>query len=457
MGNISENQEGLIKKQKICVEGQNEAHFFENVFTQIVEKGYITQETLQRIQVELLNLWTEQIEAYNAGKSSSIQEKKAKSLMESIYETLGFRLKALEDLDDSIALIQSHSIKSLFEEGQELIENRYQKLKEEYKILQARLLPTENIAYRDTYDEGLAPFFKFYSPKFESHECPCSIDYPLSNDRMEAVGIDCMVDYIEKSLMEHDLCIKFKPEEIEALLEGYHKGYRDLLINIFDLVLMNVIGRLIVGKDEKGLLLEPEDLKKLEQTLEILPTASLEKLFKDKALEILEKFNLTSLKMKTYTFQTIGKFVPRVEVGLEEDNLDKVFIVAKDEYMEKLEYAGGNRLADSEFKTLTEEIRECKTVKDKLYWIQQKVEHAEDLRDILEADCIFEEEYIEIYKSFEDVEIAMLWALCRVDDHDMSEVEVDKEWFNYLKQYLNEMPQERRESILELSHKISNR
>lgn len=457
MGNVSENQEGLIKKQKICVEGQNEAHFFGNVFTQIVEKGYITEETLQRIQVELLNLWTEQIEAYNAGKSSSIQEKKAKSLMESIYETLGFRLKALEDLDDSIALIQSHSIKSLFEEGQELIENRYQKLKEEYKILQARLLPTENIAYRDTYDEGLAPFFKFYSPKFESHECPCSIDYPLSNDRMEAVGIDCMVDYIEKSLMEHDLCIKFKPEEIEALLEGYHKGYRDLLINIFDLVLMNVIGRLIVGKDEKGLLLEAEDLKELEGILEVLPTASLEKLLKDKALEVLEKFDLTSLKMKAYTLQTVGKFVSRVEVGLEEDNLDKVFIVVKEEYTQKLEYVGGNRLADSEFKALTEEIRACKTVKDKLYWIKQKVEHAEDLRDILEADCIFEEEYIEIYKSFEDVEIAMLWALFRVDDHDMSEVEVDKEWFNYLKQYLNEMPQERREAILEMSYKISNR
>ena len=127
------NREGLIKKQKICVEGQHEGHFFENVFSQIVEGGYITEETLQRIQVEMVNLWTEQIEAYNAGKSSSIQEKKAKSLMESVYQTLGFRLKALEDLDDSIELIQSQSIKSLFEEGQKLIENRYQKLKEEYE------------------------------------------------------------------------------------------------------------------------------------------------------------------------------------------------------------------------------------------------------------------------------------------------------------------------------------
>lgn len=456
MGNDSGNREGLIKKQKICVEGQHEGHFFENVFSQIVENGYITEETLQRIQVEMVNLWTEQIEAYNAGKSSSIEEKKAKSLMESVYQTLGFRLKALEDLDDSIELIQSQSIKSLFEEGQKLIENRYQKLKEEYKLLQTRLLPTENIAYRDTYDEGLAPFFKFYSPKFESHECPCSIDYPLSNDRMEAVGIDCMVDYIEKSLMEHDLCIKFQPEEIEALLEGYHKGYRDLLINIFDLVLMNVIGRLIVGKDEKGLLLEYEDLKKLEKKLEILPTASLEKLLKDKGLEVLEKFNLTSLKMRAYTLQTIGKFVSRVEVGLEEDELDKVFIAAKDEYAQKVEYVGGNRLKDDDFKTLTEEIRDCRAVQDKLYWIKQKVEHAEDLRDILEADCIFEDEYIEIYKSFEDIEIAMLWALCRVDDYDMSEVEIDKEWFEYLKQCLNQMPQERREAILEMSHKISN-
>ena len=353
MGNDSGNREGLIKKQKICVEGQHEGHFFENVFSQIVEGGYITEETLQRIQVEMVNLWTEQIEAYNAGKSSSIQEKKAKSLMESVYQILGFRLKALEDLDDS--------------------------LDDSIELIQSRLLPTENIAYRDTYDEGLVPFFKFYSPKFESHECPCSIDYPLSNDRMEAVGIDCMVDYIEKSLMEHDLCIKFQPEEIEALLEGYHKGYRDLLINIFDLVLMNVIGRLIVGKDEKGLLLEYEDLKKLEKKLEILPTASLEKLLKDKGLEVLEKFNLTSLKMKAYTLQTIGKFVSRVEVGLEEDELDKVFIAAKDEYAQKVEYIGGNRLKDDDFKTLTEEIRDCRAVQDKLYWIKQKVEHAEDL------------------------------------------------------------------------------
>ena len=166
----AEDKMEFVKQHKICIEGQHEGHFFENVFSQIVEKGYITQETVQRIQLEMVNLWMEQIEDFNAGKSSSIEEKKAKSLMESIYHTLGFRLKSLKDLDESIDLLKNQSIKSLFQEGQELIQNRYQQLKEEYSTLKSHLIPTENIAYRDTYDKGLAPFFKFYSPKFESHE-----------------------------------------------------------------------------------------------------------------------------------------------------------------------------------------------------------------------------------------------------------------------------------------------
>ena len=72
---------------------------------------------------------------------------------------------------------------------------------------------------------------------------------------MEKVGIDYMTDYIEKSLLEHSLCLKFK-EEIEAILEGFHKGYRDLLVNIFELVLMNAIGRLILKKDLSSLYLQ---------------------------------------------------------------------------------------------------------------------------------------------------------------------------------------------------------
>lgn len=45
------------------------------------------------------------------------------------------------------------------------------------------------------------------------------------------------------------------------------------------------------------------------------------------------------------------------------------------------------------FKALTEEIRSYKQGEDKVKWIQEKVRHVEDLKDLLEADCLFEEEW----------------------------------------------------------------
>lgn len=444
----------LIKQKKINVEGKHEGHFFENVLTDIVEKTYLKPEDMQRIQVELVSLWREQIEAYNKGKSSSITEKKAKSLLESIYHTLGFKLRSLKDLDESIQLLQYGKIKDLFKEGQSLIRDRFKILKMQYEDLHAHLMETDNIAYRDTYDVGLAPFFKYYDWEFESQECPCSIDYPLSNDPMELVGIEYMISYIEKSLLEHALCLKFKPQEIKVLLEGYHLGYREININIFELVLMNLVGRLMVGKEINQLELEEEDVEAIEKQLEILPTPLLEKGLKDKAMEVLERLDLISLEMKVYAMQTVSKYVPRVELVIEEEALDTVFIIDQHKKANRIEYQGGKRLDHQTFKQLTEEIRDCKDVQGKIKWIKEKVEHVEDLKDILEADCIFDEEYLEIYKSLEDVEIALLLNLLRVDENDCLEMELEEEWFCYLKQYIQELSKERQQAIKTVEHYI---
>ena len=449
-----ESQMELVNKQSICVEGKHEGHFFENVLTEIVEKGYLKEEDIQRIQVELITLWKEQIEAYNRGKSSSITEKKAKRLLESIYHTLGFRLRALNHLDESIDLLQYSGIKALFEEGQNLIEERFKVLKKQYEKLMNRLLPIDNIAYRDTYDEGLAPFFKFYSPKFESQECPGDIDYPLSNDRMELEGIEYMVDYIEKSLLEHELCWKFKIDEIKALLQGYHKGYKELNINIFEMILMNAIGRLIVDKSLERLELEEEDVERIEKELEILPTALLEKKLIEKGMEVLDSLSLTSLEMKNYTIQTIKKYVPRIELILEDETLNKVFVVTQYDERSIIHYQGGHKLSNEAFKTLIEKIRDCQEVEDKIRLIKAEVQHVEDLKDVLEADCLWEQEYGVLYESLEDTEIALLINLLRVDDHDILQMDVDKEWFKYLRQYLESLSLSRQEAISTIEKSI---
>lgn len=442
------------------MEKLDKRRFFESLLSYMVEKGYLSESALGAVQIQLINLLTAQIEAFNQGMSSSIPEHKAKKLMEFIYYTIGFRLKQLKDIDESITLIEKCSIKELFEEGKCAIRESFEKLKDEYKLLQSQLLPTKNIAYRDTYDIGLAPFFKEYKVEFESQECPCSIDYPLSNDEMDEIGIDSMMSYIQKSLWEHSLCLKFNFEEIEALLKGYHEGYEHLLINIFELVLMNAIGRLMVGKDLTGLQLDEEDLEQIEALLEILPSKVLESKLQGYGAECLAMLDLTDVQMCDYAAKTITRFAFRIEEALEDNTLDKIFIVVAKDKEDIIQYTGGQKLDDEAFKVLVEEIKDCRSVQDKVKWIKEKVQNAEDLKDLLEADCLFDEEYVVVFDSLQDMELALVLNLTRVDEYGVLIVEDEesradeKQWRRMLKYYLDGQAQGRRERITQMAERI---
>lgn len=110
-------------------------------------------------------------------------------------------------------------------------------------------------------------------------------------------------------------------------------------------------------------------------------------------------------------------------------------------------------MEDEAFKQLTERIRECDKVEDKINWMREKVGHIDDLRDVLEADCIFDEEYQKVYQSLEDMELALLLNSVRIDKNDVTEIEVDREWFKYLKKYLEQMTVERQNAIKDIAYR----
>lgn len=446
----------LQRQVKLQKESIDEGHFFEHLLSIIIEKGYLSTEEIQSLQLQLVNLWSVQIEAYNGSKSSSIPKKQAEKLMQSIYFTLGFYLRRLEDLDESIALMKSYPLKELFEKGQRLIKEEVEGVRDIFARLKTQLLPTQNIAYQDTYSKGLDPFFKSYNLKFESQECPGSIDYPLSNDDMKQIGADYIISYIEKSVLEHSLCLKFSFTEIEALLKAYHEGYQHLLINIYELVLINTIGRILLGKSLDSLKLEEEEVQLLESQLSIQTNEALGQVLQEGARECLKRLDLLSSEMNHYVYQTVSKFIPHVKEALKQGTLGQIFISGGEKVDQKITYLGSEKLEDEVFKVLTEEIRNCKQVEDKVKWIQEKVRHVEDLKDLLEADCLFEEEYKAVYEALSDLEIALLLSLTVADNFDMISPadESEEEWQIALDAYLMMQKEDRRLRILELAKRI---
>ena len=51
----------------------------------------------------------------------------------------------------------------------------------------------------------------------------------------------------------------------------------------------------------------------------------------------------------------------------------------------------------------------------------------------------------------------MLCGIYLVDENDITEVEVDKEWFCYLKKYLNQLSEEKRSAIFKAARMMSSK
>ena len=112
---------------------------------------------------------------------------------------------------------------------------------------------------------------------------------------------------------------------------------------------------------------------------------------------------------------------------------------------------------DELFRSITEQIKECRYVSDKIAIIKRKIHSTIDLIDILEGYCIFDDEFSEIFKSLGDMELALLLKKVPTYTIDSSYhfTENEKEWHNRLNCFLKEIDLKRQKNIRQLSEKIN--
>jgi hypothetical protein len=120
------------------------------------------------------------------------------------------------------------------------------------------------------------------------------------------------------------------------------------------------------------------------------------------------------------------------------DKLEKVFITLKLAEDNIFKYEDGETLTNSEFRKITEEIRACITVEEKIRIIREEIHSLKDLVDTLGADCIFENEYMELFRALDKFEIALLIRATSTNKAFDNEygTESEKEWQRKLKEYL---------------------
>ncbi|MPM31663.1 hypothetical protein SDC9_78220 [bioreactor metagenome] len=438
--------EGLISKE----------HYFQSLLQASYSNGLLNTSDIQKIQLQLLSVMTEIVAYFTKGTSSSVREEVAEQLILSIYYTLGLSLKHQKTIKESIDLIKKKDMKLLFAEGEKVLQEKVDKCKGLLEIISRTKLNTENYAYIDTIDYGIPLFFEKYDRRFASHETPGSIDYPLAIEEIHLVGIEYIEDYLNKLVLENKFCEYFDVLEIEALLEGFCNNSKHMLINIFKLVLTNYLGCILVGNKGRALDITKRNREYLKRTIEDLSTVELERLFLDAIEKLCHEFSIKDKKLIEYIHKVISEVIPEVRKNMENNTLDRVFITLSKKDENLIKYEDGKMLDNNKFREITEEIRVCSSIEDKIRLIREEIHSLEDLLDVLGADCIFDDEYIDVFKALDTFEMALIAKNTYNDEEFKTDymIENEKEWKVKFKEYFESLNAVEREQVVALAKNI---
>lgn len=307
----------LIKREEL-----SETDYVTSLMNTAHERGIISNSELKDIGQKILELLIHRIKIYTGVENSSVSSDIAENIMHSNLYTVGIYLKRFSP-DDGINEMINKNFIDMYVDGKKLI---YRKIKVAkslyYKVIKTKLF-TENETYNSTLVGGISGFFKIYDPEFEAYNIKITADYPLYNNIIGKYdGIEFIEKYLQSISYENELCNTFLPEDIESLLTRYSTEYRNLVINVFQLVLIECVG-CVIGEEECI------KLKVSSDTIQMIYDRLLDKSRKelrDILLIILKRLFGSKDKIMSYIEDGISEIESTIYNGVRLKTLDKIFV-----------------------------------------------------------------------------------------------------------------------------------
>lgn len=419
--------------------------------------GLIAQEELEHVQSQFMALLAESIVKYTGGESTSVRTETAQRIMMSILYAVDAFLKSLGHPEDAAAVVKAGSIKEIYTQGLEILETVFRDTMQMYHEVVQNKLGIRNAAYHYTIDD-LNQFFERYDMRFNARDIIASIDYPLLFDDQQVQGVYYIKQYLEKLDLENDFCRRFPSRDINQLLFNYGRvyriDYRESLINAFEIVLNNCIFSVMTGGSAKMLSINRCQFSYLENKLKAMDYAKCPALVSASIGALLSELQIEKPVLKKYIHKYREVLMPRLENALRNDSLEHLVILDEPEPGQNRYILNeGKRMDDDSFRILVGEILERRDINQKIRLITTGTESLSDFIDLLEADCLYGDEYKVLFDSLGDLELSVLARIVfmeeiRSDPHAFSllkvqEISDDVQWkLEYVK-FLNEMEFER--------------
>lgn len=456
LSNININEKNLIKNQ-----------YSISLLKECLDCKVIDEREVYSIQQEISLILIDLIKKYTNGQSTSVRTEVAEKLLISLWYAIDAYINKLENLEKRVVELTAKNIKNMYLEGIKILENDLIELESFYKLMINRKLDTNSIAYNDTLVE-LSSFFKNYVIKFEAYDIPVSIDYPLALDDMDVQGIYYVKNYIESIDIENRFCNLFKKKDREKLFYDYGVTYKIdcdvILINLFELIINNCIFSTILGNEVTNLEISEYEYEFLEKQFKNIYNNNVEDEVRDyeenNIVELIDADNnlnysdfeevnrkirrnkkITSLLMQAievlikrlsiedevmirYIKRYENIFIESVLSSIKNDTFKSMITVSSsaNESLENYIIDDERKLDDESFREIFNQILDSTSIVEKIRIIKENINAKKDFVDILEAECLFGEEYLMLFASLSELELAILGSVVFCEDIIMKEI-----------------------------------
>ena len=310
-----------IKREKL-----DERNYFKTLIEVAYEEQMITENDIVNIQMQILQLLDEKVYKYNGDYSSSIRKETLEEISNSNSYTIGIYLKTFKNPDDALKEIKEKGIKIAYQEGRKKIDKMLNIIRLMYIKVKQNKLNIDNETYSDTIIGGIQGFLKAYNPDFKAQDMKITADYPLYNNLIGKLdGVEFIKEYLSSIYLENLFCKKFSEEKINYLLYGYSHDYKKLIINIFEIVLLEAIACRLVKKDIQDLSISTAELNEIYLMLEDKDKAEIENIINEICNELL----LDNDQLQRYIKKNLNSLAEIITNAIKQNTLDKVFITQK--------------------------------------------------------------------------------------------------------------------------------
>ena len=416
------------------------------------DAGLLDERALAAMQEGLLGLLRSQIEEITRGESSSVPAETADQLMDDIGYCIDVALKHAPTPQESLALLREHSMDALYRMGTGLLDREERACEGLLSRVRATRTPTVNEGYRILLDVTFPQYLRDWKVRRHPGDFVVLTEYPLARE-VSASGIFGVRERLESLALENRFCGRFAPV-LDGLLRGWARQNRtspaEAYVNLFTIALQNLLLARLLGREDAAL--GAGERAGLEERLRPLAPEQRAALLLRAAEGLIDSCAFENARLNDYIREGAARFAG--EVNRAGGALTPFAVVAEEDAT--LLFIDGERLGNDAFSAVADEVLLCDDAARKARIIREELRSLDDLCDLLGAGCVYDDEYAEIFSSFDEATAALLLGRIRAVGEEGALRPLDEiEWQEALANWFNRLGADCRERIRALSKTLA--